>query len=230
MLEDTPHHHQSQYLPILDTEMRVSNGKFEFRHFSKPMASTEIVNSKSAMSLGSKINILVNEGNRRLRNCIPSMEWKYKVPFLNKLMVSMKWSGYSERVRELVSVRILARYNQNLKNFKYEGRPLYRTKEERNSTIKEDKATWFRKNGATATFIVPTTKGSELAKRIREVVTRIPGPKGTSVKVVERPGEPILRNLAPKHPFRMESCMRDRCPFMESDRKCLGKCYRESIV
>ena len=91
----------------------------------------------------------------------------------------------------------------NRKNFKYEGRPLYRTKEERNSTVKEDKATWFRKNGATATFMVPTTKGSELAKRIREVVTRIPGPKGTSVKVVERPGEPILRNLAPKHPFRM---------------------------
>ena len=78
--------------------------------------------------------------------------------------------------------------------------------------------------------MVPTTKGSELAKRIREVVTRIPGPKGTSIKVVECPGEPILRDLAPNNPFRMESCMRDRCPFMESDRKCSGKCYRESIV
>ena len=60
MVEDTPHHHPSQYLPILDTEMRVSNGKFEFRHFSKPMASTVIVYSKSALSLDSKINILVN--------------------------------------------------------------------------------------------------------------------------------------------------------------------------
>ena len=69
------------------------------------------------------------------------MEWSQKVPYINKLMVSMKWSGYSERTRELVGTRILARYNQSLSNFKTEGRSLYRTKEVRNAILKEDKST-----------------------------------------------------------------------------------------
>ena len=84
--------------------------------------------------------------------------------------------------------------------------PLYRSKEERNATLKENKATWFRKQGATTAFMVPTTRGSELGRRLREVVKRIPGPKGTSIMVEERPGTPILREVAPNNPFRMESC------------------------
>ena len=43
MVEDTPHGHPSGYLPILDTEMRVSNGLVEHRHYSKPMASLEVI-------------------------------------------------------------------------------------------------------------------------------------------------------------------------------------------
>ena len=230
MLDDSAHHHISGFLPILDTEMKVSNGLFTHRHYSKPMASIEIVNSKSAMSLGSKINILVNEGNRRLRNCDPDMEWSQKVPYINKLMVSMKWSGYSERTRELVGTRILARYNQSLSNFKTEGRSLYRTKEVRNAILKEDKSTWFRKHGATTTLMVPTTKDSELAKRIREVVKRIPRPKGTSIKVIEKPGEPILQGLAPNNPFKMVSCNREQYPYVIGGRECSGKCYKENIV
>ena len=97
MVEDTPHNHSNGYLPILDTEMKVANGRFTHRHYAKPMASVEVVNAKSAMSLGSKVAILTQEGNRTLRNCDPNMLWSEKVPYLNKLMISMLWSGYSEK-------------------------------------------------------------------------------------------------------------------------------------
>ena len=55
MAEDTPHYHESGYMPILDTEMCVINDKFSHRHFSKPMSSTEVARTESAMSLGAKL-------------------------------------------------------------------------------------------------------------------------------------------------------------------------------
>ena len=118
MVEDTPHNHSNGYLPILDTEMKAANGRFTHRHYAKPMASVEVVNAKSAMSLGSKVAILTQEGNRTLRNCDPNMLWSEKVPYLNKLMISMLWSCDSEKTSELVATKILVSYNHNIRNFK----------------------------------------------------------------------------------------------------------------
>ena len=98
------------------------------------------------------------------------------------------WDGYSESTREIIARRILARYHNNLDNLEKEGRPLYRSKEMRAMDLKQDKATWFRTQGATATIQVPCTKNSILAKKVRELIRRVRGPRGTSVKVVERPG------------------------------------------
>ena len=84
--------------------------------------------------------------------------------------------------------RILVRYDQNLENWNKLGRPLYRAREDRLTDIKKNKSTWFRDGGDTATLMVPCTPGSALAKELREVLKRNPGPKGTQVRVVERPG------------------------------------------
>ena len=62
---------------------------------------------------------------------------------------------------------------ENLRNL---GRPLYRSKEERRKATKDDKATWFRKGGDTATIMVPSTPGSALAKGIRELLKVVKGP------------------------------------------------------
>ena len=75
MVEDTPGKHQSGFLPILDTEMRIENGRIVFRHYSKPMSSNEVVNARSAMSKGNQISILVQESNRILRNCDHKLPW-----------------------------------------------------------------------------------------------------------------------------------------------------------
>merc|ERR1712240_988396 len=136
MIEDTPGNHASGFLPILDTEMKIL-----FRHYKKPMASMEVVNARSAMSQSSKISILTQEASRILRNCSPDLPWGEKVTFLNKLMISMKWSGHSEKVREIVTRRSLSRYFNNLRNLKESGRPLYRSMEMRKEVTKTDKAT-----------------------------------------------------------------------------------------
>ena len=51
--------------------------------------------------------------------------------------------------------------------------------------------------GATTTLMVPMTLNSRLAKNLREIIRMNPGPKGTVVKIVEKPGAPILAGLVP---------------------------------
>ena len=63
--------------------------------------------------------------------------------------------------------RALARHDNNLHNNKYLNRPLYRSKEMRKDTLKDNKTNWFRKAGATTTLFIPTTYNSEFAKKIK---------------------------------------------------------------
>ena len=64
MVEHIPGNHSSGFLPILDTEMAVKEGKFIFRHYSKPMASVELTLERTSMSMAVKLNILTAEGCR----------------------------------------------------------------------------------------------------------------------------------------------------------------------
>ena len=47
----------------------------------------------------------------------------------------MLWAGYSLKDREIVARKILAKYNNDLQNLKIEGKPLYRTKEDRKHDV-----------------------------------------------------------------------------------------------
>ena len=69
----------------------------------------------------------------------------------------MMWSGYNQKCRELVIRRVLAKKDNDLFNLKHLDRPIYRTKQERSLIMKEDKSTWFRSSGATATMTIPAT-------------------------------------------------------------------------
>ena len=71
---------------------------------------------------------------------------------VTRLMVQMKWSGYLVSVRETVAKRILVKHQNSVRNLLVYGRPMLRSVEDRAKTIKDDKATWFRCQGATATI------------------------------------------------------------------------------
>ena len=57
-------------------------------------------------------------------------------------------------------MKIVALRDTNLGNLKNLNRLIYRNKEERRENPREDKSTWFRNGGDTATIMVPTTPGS----------------------------------------------------------------------
>ena len=92
---------------------------------------------------------------------------------------------------------------------------------------KPDKSSWFRANGATATFTVPNTNNSVLAKRLRKVREGT-GPRGTSVLVLERPGVSIMAGISRNNPFPRDKCTRADYLCLQKD--CREQCYREGIV
>ena len=133
----------------------------------------------------------------------------------------MYWGSYTTSQRTPVAKRILARHENNLTNYKELGRLLYRDKETKSKLVKEDKSSWFRKLGATATIMVPTTPGSSLANGLREVLKKHGGPIGTFTKEVERPGRAVHSNITSTNPFSRISYGRSGCPYARSGNDCL---------
>ena len=70
MQEDVPTNHPSGKLPILDLEVWIHNGKILYSFYKKPMSSRLVVQARTAFSTQKKMNILLEEGQRRLRNCL----------------------------------------------------------------------------------------------------------------------------------------------------------------
>ena len=127
---------------------------------------------------------------------------------LNKLMVQMMWSGQGYKSREIVAKRILAKHNSTMRNYWDLGRPIYRSREERLAIPRKDMTDWFRDDGTTAIMMVPTTTGSKLVRELRDTILKHPGPKGTKVRIVEKPGIPIMRGLMNNNPFKLQQCGR----------------------
>ena len=50
-LQDTPGTHTSSFLPILDTQLVVQDGKFIHEHYAKLMVSLEVILYRTAMSV-----------------------------------------------------------------------------------------------------------------------------------------------------------------------------------
>ena len=53
-----------------------------------------------------------------------------------------------------------------------------------------------------ATLMVPWTPNSILAKKLKQVILENQGPRGTSVKVTEKPGLAIMSMIMGKKRFR----------------------------
>ena len=73
---DYPSKHQNKRMPILDTEMWLEEVEVKgimkhqilYSYYEKEMSSKYVLHKESAISRGSKINILVNELLRIMRN------------------------------------------------------------------------------------------------------------------------------------------------------------------
>ena len=198
------------------------------------MASRSVIMARSAFTDREKKNILIEEGNRRLRNCHPDLPWPRKAAFLTDMNLAMRQAGHTEKFRAMVTTRVVARYSMAMKNHRNKSKRMYRRKEERELYRKEQggKATasdWMRKSGATTVINISATKGSKLALAIEQALASCPAPTGTRTKVQERPGRSVRETLVRGNPFPRPSCGRKSCPWVGRKEECKGRCYREGV-
>ena len=60
-------------------------------------------------------------------------------------------------------------------------------------------------------------------------MVRCPGPKGTVIKVMEKPGRPLMAGLR-SDPQENSNCYRENCPLLRSGQECQNKCRMENIL
>ena len=93
-----------------------------------------------------------------------------------------------------------------------------------------DRGTWFRAMGATTTLMVPTTIGSLLAKKLKVILSSTSGLRGTSCKVVAKPGPAFLSGITVNNPFLPDDCRRTKCPLTSAGVCCREKCGQEGVL
>ena len=81
---EIPSQHQSNKLPILDTQMWIEDGRVLHEFYEKSMTSDYVIRADSAQPNSMKRTCLIEEGVRRLRNCSPSLDWETKVRHMEK--------------------------------------------------------------------------------------------------------------------------------------------------
>jgi hypothetical protein len=185
----------------------------QIRHqfYKKPMASRKLVQAKSAFSTGKKRSILLEEGMSRLRNCSPELSWSRKAVFLNRFSSDLINSGHTASFRRTVLNRIVKRYQAELSNHLEGRKPLYRSREERESSkdasrIVSQKETWFRAEEATSTLTVPSSPDGLLAEKVRKNILQGRQLCGTKTKEVENGGKSSNGVLIKSNQFPKDEC------------------------
>ena len=169
-------------LPILDMQCWIEEGVAYYKHYEKPVASKQVIPSRSAHSNKCKRSVHISELVRRCLNTSKELEWKeYFAPALEDYMKRMMQAGYQEKYRRDVLANAIHIYERKVSDSEAGGIPLNRASSyqrvERRREKQKKKKNWNKKGGYGAPIIVPATPNSELASMLREVADQEPNRK-----------------------------------------------------
>ena len=173
------------------------------------------------------MNVLVNDGLRRVLNCSPELPWEVKASTLSELSLFLKQAGHSEQYRHRVIDTVIGKYIQMLVDDKEGNKPLYRSKEE--MIIQKSKKIkghdWYKEKGHKYLVKVPINKDQELANEIKGYIEDITTSK---VMIQESLGPTVVNSLRKANPSPPATCSRANC------KPCLHglqemKCYKPNI-
>jgi hypothetical protein len=216
MTADYPSAHPDGWMPILDTSVRVrkEDNTVDFRHYRKPMASPYTILNSSAMPGLTKRLTLVQEGIRMLRNTRPSLHLVLRKGLMEDLAERMLISGYNADYRRGIIESAVKGYEAQVAADLRGEKPLYRPRgwqqESRRRRKRMKRAAWYRP--ADTVIFCPATPGSELAHRLRKVAEEEGQRINLRVRVVEKGGVSLRRqlvntDLAAGEPCAAPSCM-----------------------
>ena len=177
----------------------------------KEISSKHVINKKSALSTNTKINILVTDLLRIMRNISPDCQKSERTKHIQLFLNRMQFSGYNMQERVKVYQRACSKYNKILENAKIGTCPLYRSKfwnkEQRDLNKKIKKTSSFKAGKYESVMFVDATPNSTLAKCCQTILDEAE----IKIKVQERAGISLKRLLSRSNPFRSAHCENLNC-------------------
>ena len=165
---DNPTNYEDGKMPVLDIKVNVNeleNNRIDFQFFEKPTKNPKVLLAKSALNDKSKRTILTQECLRRIRNTKKELGEEVRNEHLNKFMLKLKNSGYSQTYRKQILDSALKAYEKMVADDLSGKKPLYRSRdwdnEDRNTKKNDKKLNWWKNEKSkikyTSILFVPPT-------------------------------------------------------------------------
>ena len=147
---ETPCNYPNGKMPVLDLVVNVNcmeNNRIDFEFFEKPTKNPRVILADSAMSLAQKRTILTQECLRRLRNTKIELGVEAQKIHLDKFMLKLKNSGYSQKFRTEILDSGLKAFQKMVDEDRSGIKPMYRSREwnqdERHSMKVKKRVNWW---------------------------------------------------------------------------------------
>ena len=194
-------------------------------HNEKEMSSKYLIHKNTAISRSSKMNILVNELLRIMKNTSLRVKQDERDKHVQHFMHKMQLSEYNQEDRVHVYKKAMRIFRENV-----EGKEVYPHVDKFARLSKmtrqkvQQKKTWFKNGRYKSVFYVDATKDGFLAKECQKILNRCDVP----IKVMEKTGESLKRMLTKSNPFRTGNCDDPECPVCL--RECGINCRTSDVV
>ena len=210
-------------LPLLDLKMwigRDTSGTWKILHchYMKDVSSRYLIHAKSSHPYTMKLNVLVNEGLRILRNTSIYIGWEEARNHLQHFVNRMQFSGYDKTIKAKVIQKILQKYDAKIRTYNEVGK-MYRSRKEQYDERRKlkdlNKSRWYNTEKYDSVLFVDVTKNSELMREVQQCCKKYK----MKVKVVEKMGRTIKSELQRSNPFDLKSCGRNNCTICKLEMK-----------
>ena len=176
-------------------------------HYMKEMSNKRVIQKDSALTMSSKMNILVADLIRIMRNVSPLCKEIERTRHVQHFVNRMQFSGYNQRERTDVYLKALAKFGKITERAKRGEVSLYRSKfwnrEEREKAKKDKRENWYKKGDCETVLFVDATPNGTLADSFRKVLKTA----GLScIRVIERSGNSLKSQLVKSNPFQRTAC------------------------
>ena len=140
-----------------------------------------------------KVNVLVNEVLRIMRNCSQHLPEEVRTGHLQYLMNRMQFSGYPQSYRHEVMSRAFKKREAD--------------SDRRQPRRQKDKRKWYNEEKYDGVMFVEVTLNGELKRRVEKACKR----NGAKIKVVEKISSTVKKELQRSNPFGQQHCGRKDC-------------------
>ena len=202
-------------LPMLDLKIWIGkdlNGvwKILHSHYMKDVSSRYLIHTRSSHPDSMKVNVLVNEGLRILRNTSIHLGWEEARDQLQYFVKRMQFSGYDMNMRAKIISKIIQKWDNILIKYNETGK-MFRSRQEqyneRKASKNKKKSAWYDQSKYDGTLFVDVTENSEMMHEVQRVCKK----NKMKVKVIEKMRNTVKTEIQRSNPFKTRNCGRNDC-------------------